>query len=272
MASKKSRNVRRSIERTIRNKKFKLNKYEKLIFNIITNAIFKTVDAIQLYSLETSYSSAFFLTVIAEEELAKLVILPIAEELDELEELVNNRNSIYFRHSIKQKIFTSFGLQNRTHDEIENMKQGCLYIGVDKNLNATSTNIKPELVYLELKHTANLLAHSINIILKTPSLSKDLKRSVMWIFGNIFKACVDAKLPRLKKDIYDEASKEIVNYRKDQKKLSGRFLQELFTNPYALIDIFKALFQNDYKRHLADIKSMSFDEMVSYLGKYVSDS
>ena len=50
-------------------KKIILTNYEKLLFTIIENAVFKTVSAIKLHSTKYAYNQAYFLTVIAEEEL-----------------------------------------------------------------------------------------------------------------------------------------------------------------------------------------------------------
>ena len=53
------------------------NKYKKCIWGIIHNASFKLLSALELY--KSGYQTeSFFLTVIAEVELAKLTMIPIA--------------------------------------------------------------------------------------------------------------------------------------------------------------------------------------------------
>lgn len=250
--------------------KTNLSNYEKLLFTIVENAIYKTTSAIELYCTKYAYNQAFFLAIIAEEELAKLVIIPIAKELDELADLFNNRRSAYFNHGIKQKIFTSFGLQNRTHNGIEKLKQECLYVGADSKLKPNFRKINPKTAYSEIKHTAQLLTSSVYKILQAKTLSDDFKKSVIFLL-NLLKGCIEDKLPDLKKDILKEINNIEKKFKRNPSKAQHRLHQEIFTNPYELIEIFKAIYQKDYKNHLRKIKNLSFDEMVQYLGKTLEE-
>jgi len=250
--------------------KIHLSKYEKLLFTIIENAIYKTISSIELYCTEYAYNESYFLAVIAEEELAKLIIIPIAKELNELDDLFNNRKSAYFNHVIKQKIFTSFGLQNRSHNEIEKLKQTCLYVGSDKKLKSNFIKMKPKKVYLEIKHTVQLLTSFVFTMMKSKSLSKDLKNSVLFL-SKLLKGCVEEKLPELKVDILKEIDSAEKKYKHSPKKRQYRLHQEIFTNPYELIEIFKAIYKKDYKKHLQKIKKLSYDEMVQYIGKTLEE-
>jgi hypothetical protein len=82
--------------------------------------------------------------VIAQEELAKIIMLPLAKELDELSDLVNNRSSGFYDHRIKQKLFASYGMQKPNHQDIEQLKQSCLYVGVSEDGEPRFTKIQPE--------------------------------------------------------------------------------------------------------------------------------
>ena len=251
-------------------KKIILTNYEKLLFTIIENAVFKTVSAIKLHSTKYAYNQAYFLTVIAEEELAKLIIIPIAKELDELDNLFNNRQSAYFNHGIKQKIFTSFGLQNRTHNGIEKLKQECLYVGSDSNLNPKFRKISPEDTYIEIKHTVQLLINFVGKMLKVKTFSKDFKKSIVFL-SSLLRGCIKDELPSLKKDILRETSNIESKIKKNSTEAQYRLHQEIFTNPYELIEVFKAIYKKDYKKHLRKIKKLSFNDMVQYIGKTLEE-
>lgn len=248
--------------------KLKLTKYEELLFAIIDNVVQKIVSSIELYCSKYAYPSAYFLAVISEEELAKLILLPLARELGEIKELISSRDSLYFKHGLKQKIFTSYGLQNRSAEDIEKIKQKCLYVGMDDNLKPIYARISPKETYLEIKYSTRLLTDFVHKILSTKEFSQDFKRVVIFLL-KILRAHGKNKLPRLLKDIANEADKAFLELKKDPKRAEERFHKELFSNPYILIDIFKALFKKDYKKHLRNMKKLSFHDMVQYLGKYL---
>lgn len=249
--------------------KLELSTFENILFTVVENAIYKTISAIELYCTKYSYNQAYFLCIIAEEELAKLIILPIAKELDELKKLVNNRRNSYYNHSIKQKLFTSYGLQNRTSDEIESIKQQCLYVGIDENLKPIYARLKPDIVYLEIKHTTFLLTSSTHKILRTSEVSDDLKKCILFLL-NLLKGCVNDKMPELKEDILKESDEFITKLNNNPDFREERYLEELFSNPFELIRIFKAVFMDDYQKHLEKIKTLPFNEMVKYLGNNLS--
>ncbi len=208
--------------------------------------------------------------MIAEEELAKLILLPIAKELDDFEDLLNNRRSSYFNHRIKQKLFTSFGLQNRKHNEIETLKQECLYVGADKQLKPTRRMVTPKNAYLEIKHTVKLLLDSAKNIMSTDELSNDLKKIIMFTL-NLLKGCILEKMPELAKDMLDEIEK-IESEHAMKPEMKGHWLNEqLVTNPYSLIGIFKAIYKKDYKKHLGIINKMSSDEVIEYIYKTMEE-
>jgi hypothetical protein len=58
-----------------------MNQFETLLFNIIYSACDKINAASALLKTKYSWNMAFVTTIIAEEELAKLIILPILWEI-----------------------------------------------------------------------------------------------------------------------------------------------------------------------------------------------
>lgn len=240
----------------------KLTEYEKSIIMIFQNATFKLVSAIDLYLTKYSYNESFFLCIIAQEELAKLVILPIARELGEMDEIVNNRSSAYYRHSIKQKIFTNFGLQNRTHDDIEKIKQSCLYVGLTSTHEPDFATTKPETVLKEIKYTALLLVNNYRTILFEETFPEKLKK-VVGAFMQIVHGCIVDRLPEVNTDILKDAD---AISKKSEEEIRQETLKALFTNPYELIKIFKAAFgEKEYKTHLKKLGYFTIPEFEKYV-------
>ena len=141
-------------------------------------------------------------------------------------------------------------------------------MGFDENLKPKFTRIKPEIAYDEIQHTVRLFTKAVLNIVSARSLSKNLKKSIIFLF-NILVGCIKDKLPEWEKNILKDEEK-IISESKKYTKL-GKFHKELFTNPFELIELFKAIFKNDYKKHLKSIKNLSFDDMVEYLGKNLDD-
>lgn len=237
--------------------------YELLVITIFQNTTQKIVAAVDLYLNKYSYSEAYFLSIIAQEELAKLVILPIAKELGEMDEVINNRSSAYYRHSLKQKIFTNFGLQNRTHDEIEILKQSCLYVGVNSENKPILKVIKPDIVLAEIKHTVLFLTKNYRDMLFEETFSEKSKKAVGF-FMEIIRGCIIDRLPEISDAIVKNAD-EMNKKTKEEKEYETH--KALFTNPYELVKIFKALFKEDYKKHLKEIGYFSITELEEYLEK-----
>lgn len=243
-------------------RQLKLSEYEELIFAIVFNAQEKLIASIKLYKLGISFSTAYFLAIIAEEEIAKLILVPIAKELGEIDELMTNRKSGYFNHKIKQRIFSSYGLQNRSYEDIENLKQSCLYIGKGQK----SAFIKPEVVYEELKHALKLYSRFVIEISATGTyFSNDFKDAVSTLTRLTLRGCIKSELPQLIDDVFAE----------DDKSDLGKGLVELkyedyFTNPYLMIEILKSAIGDKYKQFLKETKHMSFDDMVQHLRDYLN--
>ncbi len=183
-----------------------MTQYENILINIFANAAMKIVGAIDLHVSGYSCNLAYFASIIAQEELAKLVILPIANELGDLNDVISNRNSDYFKHGVKQKLFTSFGLQNRTHDDVERIKQECLYVGVDKDLTPVLRQISKQESLEEIKHATLLLTRMFRIHCFGQEFSDDFKRGVHHFMG-LVKECVLEKLPEIDSLITEEGER-----------------------------------------------------------------
>jgi|GEM_PF-4179583 len=249
-------------------KEVKLSNYEEFILAIFHNATCKIMSAGELYLNKLSYNEAYFLAVIAQEELAKLIILPIAKELGEIDALVNDRTSSYYRHPVKQKIFTNFGLQNRTHTDIEKIKQSCLYVGIDKDHKPVVNVVKPDIVLAEIKHAALFLAHNYRTILLEKSFSEKFRKMVGF-FMNIAYNFVKDKLPEVNVEIDKDAKRDS---ERTPDELERELHKTLFTNPYELIKIFKAAFKEDYKKHLKQVGFFTIEELEDYFEKIESKS
>ena len=243
-------------------RKIKLSKYEEQIFSVIFNAQEKLISSIMLYKLGISYSTSYFLAVISEEEIAKLILIPIAKELGELEDLMTNRKSVYFKHKIKQRIFSSYGLQNRSYEDIESIKQKCLYIGKGQK----STYIEPDKVYEEIVHALKLYSRFVlEISLTGNYFSKDFKDVVMTLTRITLRGCIKKELPQLLEDMFeDEEDNDLPDGLEEIK------YEDYFTNPYLMIEMLKSLLGKKYKKFLRETKKMSFEEMTQHLRVYLN--
>lgn len=245
----------------------KLTKEERLYFEIFKNAIEKLMASIELYVSKISYSSSYFLAIISQEEASKLIILPLSIEIEEVEQLVSSRNSNYFSHKFKQKIFTSYGFQNRSHGAIENLKQSLLYIGAEKDLTPKFNEISVEESYREIKNAMQFLI--VRILFGIQQDKKNFSKKFRELTLNtsfILRESSDQKLPQLKNDILAESNKMEAEMRlKKEKDGQEQSLRQFYSQPYNLILLCKILFRDDYKKHLENIKEMSFEEVIGYI-------
>jgi|GEM_PF-6756386 len=101
--------------------------YEELLFPLFLNAANKLMAAMYLYKAGIFYDSAFVLTVVAEEELAKTILIPIALETDSLDGLFSKRDGVYFHHKKKQKLASLLTLFEKDGSKTEARKQAALY-------------------------------------------------------------------------------------------------------------------------------------------------
>ena len=248
-------------EEHMTNRKF--TAYESLLLDVFRNAVFKFVSAITLYTEKISYNDAWYLCVLAEEELAKMFILPVARELDELKHITNERKHPYYRHALKQKIFVTRGMQNRDFESIEKMKQKMMYVGVKDDGSTDYGFVPPKQLLDEIRHCALLIAHTYADILSQQEFDKNFKKG-MKFFMDIAYGCVQDNLPQVNELINKEADDLDL---KDESELKELKMQRLISNPYYLIGMCKAVFKEDYKVHLREMSLLSFPELETYLGK-----
>jgi AbiV family abortive infection protein len=235
--------------------------FEKFILNIFLNATQKILSSVNLYNTKHSYNESYFYAVISQEEMAKLVILPLACELDELDGVLKSRRSPFYNHSIKQKVFTTFGLQNRTYEDIEEIKQSSLYVGINNEGQPVINIIKPEIVLEEIKHSCLFLVNNYQNLKAQESFSSTTHKGLDF-FMKIVYECIKNELPEINKMITED-SKSIDDL--DSEDLSNLKTKRLFMNPYNLIGMFKAVFKKDYKKHLKIVSNYSFEEIEEYL-------
>ncbi len=251
-----------------------LSNYEKIITSVSKNAKEKIIASIELYKTETANPSSFYLATIAQEELSKLVLLPIAREVNEIKKLLDGENrtfSPYYNHKIKQKIFVSYGLQNRKYELIESNKQKNLYCCVNKNLRPKANKCKKQTVFLEIKHAIKLFRTSVlypftadifpfkdNRKTIGENFSKNLEQFCFSEF-NFINDFLNQRIPELSNELFKEEAEEF-----KLKKENTLSLKKLFLNPYCTIEVYKVIFGKSYKDKLKEIQGHSFEEAQKY--------
>lgn len=245
--------------------RLKLSKYERCLFAVMENVIQKITASVTLYDTKFAYPSAYFLAVIAQEELAKLILLPIARELGELNDLISNRKSAFYSHRAKQKLISTYGFFKKNWKKLEERKQGCLYVEFNKKEVSNYCRISKEECYDEIKSTLWAYQYQMKCISSEKEFSKDFIK-VLLFMTKILGDCVREKLPNLHKEMIEEVKKSVVKMKKNKKLAKKEVLESIFKNPYELIRVVKNALGNDYKVFLRKIQKMSFDEMVQHLG------
>jgi len=245
------------------------NNYEKCIWGIFHNATFKLLSALELY--KSGYQNeSFFLTVIAEEELSKLTMIPIANEIGELKNLFSNKKnnkSPYFNHRKKQKLFSSFGLFGRNYDDIEDIKQSCLYIGLYEEEYPEFIKISKKDLDNELVWAICFFIDNLKKIKSTPLLSLSIKKPLEgFYFNNLLASAIKSLAPNIGKAVDKEMKERIDNLKKQDPLIIKTTL--LLSNTFAVIEFFKCLYKNDYKKHLKKLYGLSFNEIGEYVIKH----
>lgn len=265
-----------------------LSNYENLALSIIENACLKLTAAVDLLKYRYAHPSAFFLAVVAEEELAKLIMLPIAKELDELENLVDEKNrkvSIYYNHVVKQKIFTSYGLQNRDHKSLQKLKERCLYVGVDNRFNPQTVNVSIKKTFDEIVLACMLFTDFTHKFIRGSKFIPE-KSETVGIFSEKFKEIahsmiivlresIDHKLPQLRKRIHKKLKEKEITSKANLKRAKlakADILPIALSDPFILIDLFKDLYgKENYKSHLRSIMDKNYGGMKEYIIKTHKD-
>jgi AbiV family abortive infection protein len=250
------------------------------LFAVAENVMHKLVSAIVLYDTKFAYTSAYFLAVIAQEEIAKFILLPVANEIGELEELISIKNrtkSPFYNHTAKQKLVSTYSFFNRNLDwkNFAEVKEGCLYVGFDDNENPKFVNVSPDKCYKEIKSALWFFQSQMRNIAFEKSFNKKLVKALLAL-TKILGGCLQEKMPQLNKEMQRDF-KEVISKIKKSKSLSHKtFLDSLFKNPYELIRISKYACDGKHKVFLRDAflckNGKTYDEMIKHLEKYIPSS
>lgn len=225
--------------------------YEKLLGNIIINAGEKIIDAAVLLRTDYSYRDSWYLCIIAEEELAKLVIIPFAQRAGNIEALAS-RPSVLYRHPVKQKVFTTYGLQNRDYEKIESLKQECLYIEPRFGGKYLRVVTKEE-ASVELERSVllfNQLAVNNILICKDPSV--ELRKIIEKFVKHIFAPAI--------KDLAPEVAKKIMQSFTKDEKIS--LMEAVKRYPMLFAEMIIFALPDKHKEFFAEIQGLSYDEML----------
>lgn len=253
---------------------------------IVLNAGEKIINAATLHATKHAYRESLFLLIIAQEELAKLILLPFANAAGNINELIDDKKhkGPYFSHRVKQKIFTSFGLQNRSYMDLEEIKQRCLYTGRKTESRPSRYVAKEDDTYKELAHAAKLYIHLVVHCLHsdpTVQISAEARRVVRKFTNSIFIPALRDIVPSLVDDLQDYVTKEGEKAATALQGFgapipNGSVNKELYdlvmTNPFMFVDIMAfALEPNEFKKYFTEISGMSVDEMIVHLRPYVAE-
>lgn len=240
---------------------------EKLVFPILLNAQQQLIAAIILHNSKMAWTTSFFLASVAQEELAKLLLLPIARETEGLDNLFSDRRSAWYNHKIKQKLFSSYSLFERKHENIEINKQNSLYVNV-RDGNAECCTVSPEVSSQEIQSALWVFHDQVKVINIEKEFSDGFKKAVNKLV-QILGGCANDLIPEIVSEMKKRKEKLLVQVQNDKQLASKVFNEQLFKNRFEMIRIFKSLFGKDYKKRLEDVQCMSFSELVSYLEPHV---
>ena len=201
--------------------RLKLSKYETCLFAVVENVIQKMTASVVLYDTKFAYTSAYFLAIIVQEELAKLILLPIAKELDELSNLISNRRSAFYSHRAKQKLISTYGFFKKNWKELEKRKQKCLYVEFDKMEMPNYCRISREECYEEIKSALWAYQYQMKCISSEKKFSKDFIKALLFL-TEILGGCVQDKLPNLHREMMEEAKKAVVKMKKKTRNWQKR--------------------------------------------------
>lgn len=259
--------------------KYRFTDYETLLADVAMNAGEKIINSAMLFKTKHAYRESLFFLLIAQEELAKFILLPFANAAEQLDELIDpeKHRGPYFDHRVKQKIFASFGLQNRTFEQLENIKQSCLYTGRDKLGKIGRYAAKEKGVHDELCHATRLYIHLAvyNLGFAKPlQISPELKKTIAWFTNNVFIPALKDIAPTVIEDAQKYASqrsetdlKIFKSFNEGKLASSKEFHQLLTSSPFMYTDMLSyALSAEDYKEYFKEATGKSIDEMTKCLG------
>lgn len=169
--------------------------------------------------------------------------------------------SSFYKHPVKHRIFTSYGLQNRNPKELELIKQACLYIGELLEKTNKLRNIREEEVYGELKHAIRLFNQlAVRNIEIGMSVSKDLKIVVSKFAVQILAPAISDLVPAVAKDLSGEFGPFPVWM---------NILEAVKQHPLLFTEMIVDTLPSDHKISLREIQPLSYREMLKLLGGYL---
>lgn len=236
-----------------------MSEFEKLLMNIILSAGEKIIDAAVLLKTRHSYRGSWYLTILAEEELAKIVVLPFAERAGNSAEIAE-KPSVLYRHPIKQKIFTTYGLQNRDFLNIEALKQECVYVapkvgGKLRMVTADEASSEIEKSILLFNQLA------VNNILIAQSPSNEFKITLQKYVGMIFVPAIKDLTPNV-------AQKIMADFDGPTSKIT--IVEAVKRHPLLFAEMIVYAIPQTYQQFFADIQGLSHTEMIEELNKHIS--
>jgi len=188
---------------------------EQIIYEVVKNVNEKISAASVLYSKKINFNSAFFLLIIAQEEMAKLFLIPIANEIGELNNLLFDRGGPFYSHKVKQRIYSSYNFLERKLDEIDAKKQQSLYVGKINNRIGT-LQISHKKCFEEIKNTIALQQYQLKNISQSNKFEKKFIDTLLKLTEDLGKI-VNSNVPRLAKVYFDDVKKEVNRMRKNNK-------------------------------------------------------
>lgn len=243
-----------------------MNKFESIVFFVIYSACDKINASIVLLKSLYWRNMSFFSSILAEEELAKLILLPLLWEVGEIQNIITGKCSIYFNHWIKQKIFTTFWLQNRSYKEIEKLKQKSIYVGIDNNQKSDWKRISPNEAKQELQHAIQLLFYFWNKILLNPDFWKESKEAIkktmymtFWLVKKELSEIISIDESLIKKQI------QLMNTWGRKTKIDKDGVKLIISDPFIVVSLFKFCFPESYKRHIKNILWLDYNGLCSYI-------
>jgi len=230
-----------------------MNKGVSNLYGAIFRNAFKKLKAATILYEKGLYDSSLFLSVIAEEEISKIIIVNIALETGKLNQL-EIRPSDYYNHKVKQKIALSYNTLERPERNLDQIKQSSLYVGVDKGIEPIIPDIPKEKCYLELQNAIDTVIDFAFTKVDIKSLDEETQNTI-----EEFKKFIDQYCPDLRKQMAER-------HKKDWKdNFNNRILKIAFSNINSRTLFFKIMYGEDFKTHLERVKKLDFEEMLKYL-------
>ncbi len=236
-----------------------MKEIEGLIKKIFQNTVHLITTAVSLYNLG-KHEHGFFFIITAQEELAKLIIIPIAHELGEIEKIKKDKSHHYYNHSIKQKLFSTYGLQNWKWEKTQSVKEKCMYVEIEGD--KRDYKISPETLQREIEKSIDAIVVLLVQIEAEKSFSRATVHEIKIILLDIHQACktMIPLMPWLTRRLIFEKIKSATA----QESLDY-FAPKIVSSPYLLIKFLKSEFPNEYKAHLKQIQKMSEMDAVVYI-------